>query len=359
MENFAGDRDLQSLITELANGREAATQLQMILNAPSPFSSETRELLVHNVLASYDKALGMLNYSPESTQVQPAAAAGPAFGMESPSSFTGSPHSEDSDREHDGSRKRNAPRWTQKVQVCPGSGLEGHLDDGYSWRKYGQKDILGARYPRGYYRCTYRHAQGCLATKQVQRSDEDPTIFDITYRGRHTCNQGGGNPNPPQPPQIPPQNQEPTESQRGISPFSQQGQPSETLLSFCRQLRVETSNLDNTHQENQQLTYLYSFPSSSDQSYSFRPPSVLDGGNFSWSISPSFGSPASTSESSDFGRRPRQTTTEAQPTSTTNTGIIPAVSAANSPAVDPGFAFGTLGFDSNFTFDSHGFFPNH
>uniref|UniRef100_A0A7N2MN53 WRKY domain-containing protein n=1 Tax=Quercus lobata TaxID=97700 RepID=A0A7N2MN53_QUELO len=40
---------------------------------------------------------------------------------------------------------------------------------------------------RGYYRCTHRRVQGCLATKQVQRSDEDPTVFKITYRGRHTC----------------------------------------------------------------------------------------------------------------------------------------------------------------------------
>ncbi|KAF3779681.1 putative WRKY transcription factor 30 [Nymphaea thermarum] len=63
------------------------------------------------------------------------------------------------------------------------------LDDGYSWRKYGQKDILGAKYPRGYYRCTHRHAQGCQATKQVQRSDHNPAVFDITYCGKHTCNQ--------------------------------------------------------------------------------------------------------------------------------------------------------------------------
>lgn len=42
---------------------------------------------------------------------------------------------------------------------------------------------------RGYYRCTHRHAQGCLATKQVQKSDEDEMICEITYKGRHTCTQ--------------------------------------------------------------------------------------------------------------------------------------------------------------------------
>ncbi|KAL5568311.1 hypothetical protein UlMin_024886, partial [Ulmus minor] len=75
----------------------------------------------------------------------------------------------------------------------PAMGLEGPLDDGFSWRKYGQKDIMGAKFPRGYYRCTHRNVQGCLATKQVQRSNEDPTIVEITYRGRHTCTQASSN----------------------------------------------------------------------------------------------------------------------------------------------------------------------
>lgn len=42
---------------------------------------------------------------------------------------------------------------------------------------------------RGYYRCTHRHTQGCLATKQVQKSNEDEMICEITYKGRHTCTQ--------------------------------------------------------------------------------------------------------------------------------------------------------------------------
>lgn len=45
-------------------------------------------------------------------------------------------------------RKSAVPRWTKQVQISPGTGLEGPLDDGFSWRKYGQKDILGAKYPR-------------------------------------------------------------------------------------------------------------------------------------------------------------------------------------------------------------------
>jgi hypothetical protein len=39
---------------------------------------------------------------------------------------------------------------------------------------------------RSYYRCVHR-PQGCNATKQVQRCDEDPTLFDVIYYGTHTC----------------------------------------------------------------------------------------------------------------------------------------------------------------------------
>lgn len=42
---------------------------------------------------------------------------------------------------------------------------------------------------RGYYRCTYRKSQGCEATKQVQRSDENQMLLEISYRGIHSCSQ--------------------------------------------------------------------------------------------------------------------------------------------------------------------------
>ncbi|CAH9111157.1 unnamed protein product, partial [Cuscuta europaea] len=210
---------MKKLISELSLGRDAAAQLQVILNGPPPPRSdqETCEQLVQNVLSSYEKVLAMLNSESSTANTTrtavPPSPAGATFGIVSSSSLSGSPHSEDSDRDGDGSRKkRKAPRWTQKVKVCKGSELEGNVDDGYSWRKYGQKEIHGTRYPRAYFRCAHRHTQGCLATKHVQRSDEDPNIFDITFRGKHACKQfqpGSGSPPPPPPLLIPPQNQEP------------------------------------------------------------------------------------------------------------------------------------------------------
>ncbi|KAL5203602.1 hypothetical protein ABZP36_008473 [Zizania latifolia] len=61
------------------------------------------------------------------------------------------------------------------------------LDDGFKWSKYGQKDIVGAKHPRGFYRCTHRNSTGCRATKQVQRTDGNPSLFNVVYLGEHTC----------------------------------------------------------------------------------------------------------------------------------------------------------------------------
>lgn len=54
-------------------------------------------------------------------------------------------------------------------------------EDGYNWRKYGQKLVKGNEYVRSYYRCTYPN---CLVKKQLERSHEGK-IVDIIYFGRH------------------------------------------------------------------------------------------------------------------------------------------------------------------------------
>ncbi|KAK9120131.1 hypothetical protein Scep_018224 [Stephania cephalantha] len=57
------------------------------------------------------------------------------------------------------------------------------LDDGYRWRKYGQKAVKNNKHPRSYYRCTY---QGCNVKKQVQRLSKDEGVVVTTYEGMHT-----------------------------------------------------------------------------------------------------------------------------------------------------------------------------
>ncbi|ONK67739.1 uncharacterized protein A4U43_C05F3240 [Asparagus officinalis] len=69
-------------------------------------------------------------------------------------------------------------KYTIRIKSS-GNGL---ADDGYKWRKYGQKTIKNSPNPRSYYRCTNSR---CHAKKQVERSTEDPETLIVTYEGLH------------------------------------------------------------------------------------------------------------------------------------------------------------------------------
>ncbi|GER53391.1 WRKY DNA-binding protein 28 [Striga asiatica] len=57
-----------------------------------------------------------------------------------------------------------------------------NLEDGYRWRKYGQKAVKNSPFPRSYYRCT---SQKCGVKKRIERSSQDPSVVITTYEGQH------------------------------------------------------------------------------------------------------------------------------------------------------------------------------
>ncbi|KAL8130657.1 hypothetical protein V2J09_019812 [Rumex salicifolius] len=68
----------------------------------------------------------------------------------------------------------------QKV-MDPSGGSVSTSEDGYSWRKYGQKQVKGSEFPRSYYKCTH---PSCPVKKKVEHS-HDGQVTEIVYKGAH------------------------------------------------------------------------------------------------------------------------------------------------------------------------------
>ncbi|XP_002965010.2 probable WRKY transcription factor 41 [Selaginella moellendorffii] len=147
-----------------------------------------------SIIATFTNIIACLSRNPHASPVDPG-------GHRSKPAITTTSETSHSDEDHTPTKKR---KLKNQHQQQPHS-IEHELvpDDGYTWRKYGQKDILGSRHPKSYYRCTHKRESGCPAIKYVQRSDSNPSSFQITYRGEHTCNMLRssplGSPSPPSP----------------------------------------------------------------------------------------------------------------------------------------------------------------
>nr|ABN43180.1 WRKY transcription factor [Triticum aestivum] len=170
------------VVTELSHIKVLVKQLDVHLGG----SPDLCKLLAQQIFAVTERSIGMIRSGHFNGPKRPAAGAG----LDSPPlSPTPSPLSGVSNTPFKPNKKRKtSEKGGRQIRVSSAAGgADAPADDGRSWRKYGQKDILGAQHPRAYYRCTYQKTQGCAATKQVQRADEDPALFDVIYHGEHTC----------------------------------------------------------------------------------------------------------------------------------------------------------------------------
>lgn len=219
----------------------------------------------------------------------------------------------------------------------------------------GFNSLKGIQCHRSYYRCTYRLVQNCWATKQVQRSDDDPTIFEITYKGKHTCNLSMNANNVAAPSQTAsPEKQERVNNDCCYNA----GQQNQTLENLRANLRVNTENLDDKG-----MPTSFSFSSTNDcydiANQYFPVTSLPCENHLGASYSPLFPSPA-TSESTYFSPAAYQMNSFGgafnYQNSESNIAEILSANASTSNSPIGGVEFPIDHMDPNFPFNTAGFF---
>lgn len=169
---------------------------------------------------------------------------------------------------------------------------------------------------RAYYRCTHQYTQNCFAKKLVQRSDEDSTILEITYRGNHTCNKC-----------------------QELAPTGKE-EPAEIVDE--QKILPDAFNLENS----EEIFPYFPFPFGNEEIYNFSTEN-----NLMDDISTPFLSPSSESNYFTFGVGQNMPTSESD-----HTEIISGPnSVTNSPIGDFNFSLDHLHFDRNIQFDGSEF----
>uniref|UniRef100_A0A0E0A0P6 WRKY domain-containing protein n=1 Tax=Oryza glumipatula TaxID=40148 RepID=A0A0E0A0P6_9ORYZ len=170
----------------VAEGRESAARLYALLVGSSALHGPVG--LTEQILLCFDRALAKLHGVNLAGAEDDDDAAGNGNSRKRKSGrgrgLTAASAAASSKRMRVSSAGGNGARIERKAT----------MDDKFLWRKYGQKDIKNSKYPRFYYRCSYKDDHGCTATKQVQQSEDDDDtaspVYVITYFGEHTCRPG-------------------------------------------------------------------------------------------------------------------------------------------------------------------------
>ncbi|KAL1308701.1 WRKY DNA-binding transcription factor 70 [Arachis hypogaea] len=195
------------IIKELVQGQEAATQLKLLLQNPIGDTSLSAEELLGNVLTSFAETLSLL--ASNHSQEQPC--------RHDPSPSSADPSDDYSGESHNMKRSNLTPAkkvgrgcYKRRRTEHTWTTISPTADDNNAWRKYGEKEIQNSKFPRSYFRCSRKYDQNCRAIKHVQRTQENPCMYQITYIGMHSCkatpndaptiNQDTTPPPPPPPP---------------------------------------------------------------------------------------------------------------------------------------------------------------
>ncbi|CAI0423748.1 unnamed protein product [Linum tenue] len=175
---------MESAIQELLKGRDFTCQLKLLLTVASNQSFLAREGgcaedLVGKILSTFTHTISLLSTTAATTTAN-VDSSDDASGPRKSESSSADNSSKASYRK----KRKTAPSQQSWIKESPTL-----VDDGYAWRKYGQKTILKSEFSRHYYRCTHKLEYKCPATKQVQMIQDKPnSIYRTTYSAHHTCN---------------------------------------------------------------------------------------------------------------------------------------------------------------------------
>ncbi|KAH7514772.1 hypothetical protein FEM48_Zijuj11G0125900 [Ziziphus jujuba var. spinosa] len=170
-ENLANSNIQKRLNDELIEGRDLSNRLLSVL--ASSDGSRSAEDLSGKIVKSFSNALSILNVKEcdksDSLVYQIQADHLPCLDAWKSQSHSRedlrstTPPTKKLDRRGCFDRRKTStlPSWKRDTSTL--------ISDGQAWR------------------CTYKHDQGCKATKQVERIQVNPPLYRTTYFGHHTC----------------------------------------------------------------------------------------------------------------------------------------------------------------------------
>ncbi|XP_047056690.1 probable WRKY transcription factor 54 [Lolium rigidum] len=164
----ADEQFYEAVVRELTRGKELTAQLQAeVLRAlrGQRHAEAAAAFILQEVSRAFTFCISIMDGS------APAPAAAPSHATVATAAAVGARRARD-----DGAPRKSI------MTPSPNS-------DGYEWRKYGQKRIMGTSFPRCYFRCCYHRERSCPATKQVQEqhSNGGPRMYLVIYVHEHTC----------------------------------------------------------------------------------------------------------------------------------------------------------------------------
>lgn len=166
-----------SILSEF--GWNIEPELNRIDAAPKETDASTSEIVIDKVKAGLAENTGDVSMS------NPVASSSESEDRPGSSTVSGEAASscKPPTPETGGKVKKKGPKRIrqQRFAFMTKSEID-HLEDGYRWRKYGQKAVKNSPFPRSYYRCTNSK---CTVKKRVERSSTDPTTVITTYEGQH------------------------------------------------------------------------------------------------------------------------------------------------------------------------------